>query len=699
MQNDVHPAQMMDTYLQYVSQLSGMSAQQQMDSLESVYQTFDIPVDIMEVHHNLAENPAAGSPAYIFQESLKSAFHKTLQKKVCKYKKMAGEDAGKVFDTITNLFALQQSARAASLPDFAYSDVKDAAPELENLLKSLDGFYALLLPYVNIPALIDLNEDAADAHRPPQQAASQAASQEPPASVWYTDDLALLWAMGKYGITPYINRKVGSEVVPLALVVNEVIPYWLSRESTHTRAKPAEKVKKFTLLNGKSTTKTINWLRTTGWSAMLSMVLPNEKVVKANAIPVRDMEEYVRNHLRKHPELQLLTGSQEHALKYLNSYMATGILKADIMPKVQVTSMFVVKQLVDLRAAIGDLVSSLRTCSGAEMKGSVSRYFINTTCAMIVNTFANSPQVYEKAHLNMLLMGPPGAGKTRYANIIGRVLKGLGLLISQKPYKELSRSDLVGEFLGQTGPRTKKALVESLENVLFIDEAYMLAQKEPSSLGKPPKWDQYGYEAIGEIVNFLDKHKGEICVIAAGYVREMTEGFLKVNEGMPRRFPYQILLAPYVPEELVAIFCFFLNKLELGFKEGERPSPLTPEAETYLRLLIEHTQTRLFPNSAGDMENLATMSAESLMYLRSRAPEHALHQLTLAEMVALVEKYCMYARGEMCTFGTTAGIFSGVKRKFSALTAVAGGGRTTRQSALPSYFGQTGGYYATGLVD
>ena len=47
------------------------------------------------------------------------------------------------------------------------------------------------------------------------------------------------------------------------------------------------------------------------------------------------------------------------------------------------------------------------------------------------------------------------AGKTMVARILGKLLNMVGILPTDKVV-EVQRTDLVGEFVGHTGPRTRK---------------------------------------------------------------------------------------------------------------------------------------------------------------------------------------------------------------------------------------------------
>ena len=96
--------------------------------------------------------------------------------------------------------------------------------------------------------------------------------------------------------------------------------------------------------------------------------------------------------------------------------------------------------------------------------------------------------------LHSLFLGNPGTGKTTVARIVGKILYQKGI-IPQNKFIEVSRSDLVAGYVGQTAIKTQEVLKSALGGVLFIDEAYTLSNSNE---------DRFGKEAIDEILKFLD---------------------------------------------------------------------------------------------------------------------------------------------------------------------------------------------------
>src|SRR5690606_32622703 len=168
---------------------------------------------------------------------------------------------------------------------------------------------------------------------------------------------------------------------------------------------------------------------------------------------------------------------------------------------------------------------------------------------------------------HMVFTGNPGTGKTMVARLLGRIYKRLGVL-SSGHLVEASRAHLVGEYIGQTAPRTRRLVERALGGVLFIDEAYTLTQS-------PLKGD-YGHEAIAELVKLMEDHRDDLVVIVAGYQQGMEE-FLAANPGLDSRFPKQIHFPDYTDDELITLFG------SLAAADGFR---LAPGTEDVLRAML-----------------------------------------------------------------------------------------------------------------
>lgn len=153
----------------------------------------------------------------------------------------------------------------------------------------------------------------------------------------------------------------------------------------------------------------------------------------------------------------------------------------------------------------------------------------------------------QKSGLHMVFTGNPGTGKTTVARLFGSVMQGLGWL-SKGHFTEVSRVDLVGKYLGHTAVKTEEVLNAALGGVLFIDEAYMLTAGDDD--------DSFGQEALDTILAFMENHRDDLVVIAAGYHDEMQR-FVQANPGLRSRFTRFIDFPDYNVVELTQLFEFF----------------------------------------------------------------------------------------------------------------------------------------------
>jgi SpoVK/Ycf46/Vps4 family AAA+-type ATPase len=106
-----------------------------------------------------------------------------------------------------------------------------------------------------------------------------------------------------------------------------------------------------------------------------------------------------------------------------------------------------------------------------------------------------------------------------------------------------NRSTLIGEYLGQTAPKVRKAVQEALDGVLFIDEAYALAGNT---------MHDYGPEAISTLLDEMEKYSKRLLVVLAGYPEEIDK-FLNANPGFKSRVPHTVVFEDFSEDELVSV--------------------------------------------------------------------------------------------------------------------------------------------------
>ena len=157
----------------------------------------------------------------------------------------------------------------------------------------------------------------------------------------------------------------------------------------------------------------------------------------------------------------------------------------------------------------------------------------------------------QQFNLHSVFTGNPGTGKTSVAHMLGKIYHSLDLLSHGTVY-EVGRADLVGEFIGQTAPKVKKAIEEARGGILFIDEAYSLTNRGTD--GK-----DFGKEVIEVLLKELANDSQDLAIIFAGYPKEMKD-FLNSNSGLTSRLRNIIHFPDYTPEELMEIATYSAGK-------------------------------------------------------------------------------------------------------------------------------------------
>lgn len=160
--------------------------------------------------------------------------------------------------------------------------------------------------------------------------------------------------------------------------------------------------------------------------------------------------------------------------------------------------------------------------------------------------------------LNMCFLGNPGSGKTTVARLIGKILSAIHVFNTSAPFIVTSREQLVGRYIGQTEEKVLETVNNALGGILFIDEAYSLISDDSRD---------YGCKVIDVLVNQMDIHKHDLCVIFAGYKEEMLE-FLAKNPGLESRIPFKIEFEDYNEYELLDILKNFIKGSKLNLEDN-----------------------------------------------------------------------------------------------------------------------------------
>jgi len=241
-----------------------------------------------------------------------------------------------------------------------------------------------------------------------------------------------------------------------------------------------------------------------------------------------------------------------------------------------------------------------------------------------VNTLIDEAKVNEKrkeaglpvkqSTNHLIFTGAPGTGKTTVARALGDAYYGMG--ITKKPeVVAVSRADLVGEYQGETSKKTRTVFDKAKGGVLFIDEAYSLV----SSSG-----DQYGFEALDELMQFAENNREDTVVILAGYPDSM-ENLLEANPGMKSRFPKTISFPNYSADEINQIQGEMLSGMEYA---------LEPAAQKQVTAMAGKIVSLPNYSNARDARNFNDSLRRAHARRISRLPEDKLTETALKTITA-----------------------------------------------------------------
>ncbi len=164
---------------------------------------------------------------------------------------------------------------------------------------------------------------------------------------------------------------------------------------------------------------------------------------------------------------------------------------------------------------------------------------------------------------HLVFTGNPGTGKTTVARLMSKIYRALGIL-SKGHLVEVDRSSLVAGYIGQTAVKTRDVLKKASGGVLFIDEAYSLANGSENDFGR---------EAIDTILKYMEDKRGDLVVIAAGYDEPMKK-FIMSNPGLLSRFKNFIKFDDYNGDELYKIFLSLCGKSSYTLGDGVKQTML-----------------------------------------------------------------------------------------------------------------------------
>lgn len=144
---------------------------------------------------------------------------------------------------------------------------------------------------------------------------------------------------------------------------------------------------------------------------------------------------------------------------------------------------------------------------------------------------------------HFVFVGNPGTGKTELASRLVSYLDSLGVTDGTHNMVKVSGSELMADYVGQTGNKVRRIVDSAVGGMLFIDEFYGLSVKDAGG---------YGHEAIDALTERLDTLQDKLVCVVAGYPKEVDQT-LDLNPGLRDRFGYRVEFPDYTPEELAEI--------------------------------------------------------------------------------------------------------------------------------------------------
>lgn len=180
------------------------------------------------------------------------------------------------------------------------------------------------------------------------------------------------------------------------------------------------------------------------------------------------------------------------------------------------------------------------------------------------------PDLQTTLSFNCLFLGNPGTGKTTVARELAGILRREGLLKSGH-YVEVKAADIISPYIGMSGKNAQLAVYKAIDGLLFIDEAYSIAGHEGNK-GSATN------EVIDALTPLMENYRDRLCVVLAGYGKEMTQLIEKTNTGFSSRFQNTIQFENYNAVEMMKIFRLMTN---------ERHLKLTSEADRRMNLICE----------------------------------------------------------------------------------------------------------------
>ncbi|KAL7780330.1 hypothetical protein CFE70_010352 [Pyrenophora teres f. teres 0-1] len=257
----------------------------------------------------------------------------------------------------------------------------------------------------------------------------------------------------------------------------------------------------------------------------------------------------------------------------------------------------------------------------------------------------------EQLPFNFLFKGPPGTGKTTTAAKMGKIFYDMGFL-SQAKVEECSATDLIGQYVGQTGPKVQKLMEKAMGKVLFIDEAYRLAE------------GGFATEAIDELVDCLTKPKfaQKLVVILAGYDKDIDR-LMSMNPGLTSRFPETVMFKHLEPETCLELLVKVLADLKNRKNAPLDLSIIDPPTKQLQRQLLELFSKLSVLKSWGNARDVKSLAKSMFKELIAKATPPITSLLLTNEIIVDVMKKMLDERSRRSAAAGTARFSGGLPQR------------------------------------
>lgn len=203
-----------------------------------------------------------------------------------------------------------------------------------------------------------------------------------------------------------------------------------------------------------------------------------------------------------------------------------------------------------LETILSDSLDELNNLTGLEK----IKEEVNEMVRLVQFYQETGKDILNRFSLHTVFTGNPGTGKTTVARILSNIYRGLGIL-GKGHLVEVDREGLVAGYVGQTAIKTGEKIKESMGGILFIDEAYALANEKGSPY-------DFGAESIQVILKRMEDQRGQFGVIVAGYTENMHR-FINSNPGLKSRFDKYFHFEDYTPDQMFIIALAMFRKEEV----------------------------------------------------------------------------------------------------------------------------------------